>query len=311
MTDHLTPTLSLRLAILTMDEGNRSNQLLTAAVKVQNHHIELLSTSSCHLVFNSKGMNVYRGNQNLTSNFDAIIPRIGPKITTYGTSLIRQFEANGVYCLNSAKSIIQSRNKLLAQQVLISQNIAMPKTAMAISSDSTEQAIEHAGGLPVVIKPQISSRGENIELATTLEQAKTIISTYQANNQAYLIQQFIKEANGADIRCLVLGNQLIASMQRQAKPGDFRANIHQGAKAKNIEISPEERQIAIKASQAFGLGLAGVDILRSSNGPLVLEVNSSPGLNTIGQVTGLDLAGNIIKHIANEISKASRSGAKD
>lgn len=311
MTDHLTPSSQRRLAILTMDAGNNSNQLLTAAAKAQNHHIELISTSSCHLVFNSKGTQVYRGDQNLTSSFDAIIPRIGPKITTYGTSLIRQFEANGVYCLNRAGSIIQSRNKLLAQQVLVSQNIAMPKTAMAISSDSTEQAVEHVDGLPVIIKPLISARGEDIKLATTLGQVKTVIATYQAKKQAYLIQQFIKEANGADIRCLVLGNQLIASMQRQAKPGDFRANIHQGGTANKIEISKEERQIAIKASQAFGLGIAGVDMLRSSSGPLVLEVNSSPGLNTIEQVTGLDLAGIIIKHIANEISKASQSSAKD
>lgn len=296
---------ALRIGLLTMEPKNHSNQQIIKASEKHDHVIEPIATTSCYMNINSINSGLHYNGKQLP-RFDAIIPRIGANITAYGTSIVRQFEMTGAYCLNHAEAISRSRDKLLAHQVMARHGLPMPITAFASSPKNTEDLIKLVGGAPLVVKLLQSTQGKGVVLAETNKAAESVIDAFRGIDADFLVQEFIGESDGADIRCIVLGNKVIATMQRKAEPGEFRANIHQGGSAIEIKITKEERQMAIKASKAFGLGLAGVDMLRSNKGPLLLEVNSSPGLKGIEQATGRDIAGEIIRHIESKVIQTPR-----
>ncbi len=297
---------ALRIGLLTMEPENYSNKKIIDAAECQDHVIETIKTTNCYMNINSITSGLHYDGEKLP-RFDAIIPRIGAQITAYGTSIVRQFEMTGAFCLNSGEAISRSRDKLQAHQVMARHGIAMPITAFASSPKNTEDLIKLVGGAPLVVKLLKSTHGRGVVLAETRKAAESVIDAFRGIDADFLVQEFIASAEGTDIRCIVLGNRVVAAMQRRAEPGEFRANIHQGGTASTIKITKLERQMAIKASKAFGLSLAGVDILRSDKGPLLLEVNSSPGLQSIEKITGMDLAGEIIRHIEKNIFRRQKT----
>lgn len=242
----------------------------------------------------------YRGG-NILKEFDAIIPRIKPAVTFYGCALIRQFNTLGVYCQNTAEAISQSRDKLFSSQLFAKNDIHIPVTGFAKSPMDTKDLIKMVNGAPLIIKLLESTQGRGVVLAETNKAAESVINAFKSVNTNILVQEFIKEANGQDIRCFVINGKVVASMQRQAEKGEFRANIHQGGKASIIKISSEERKLAQKAAKVLNLAVAGVDIIRSNKGPLLLEVNSSPGLEGIENATGKDLANSMIMAIEKKL----------
>jgi len=235
--------------------------------------------------------------------FDAVIPRIGASITTYGTAVLRQFEVGNVYAINESIAITRSRDKLRAHQLLARKGVDMPITGYANRADATEDLIEFVGHAPLIVKVINSTQGKGVLLAETDKAAESLINAFRDLETEFLVQEFIKEAGGADIRCFVIGDKVIAAMERKAMPGEFRSNLHMGGSATVIKLKPEERALAINAAKVMGLDLAGVDIVRSTRGPLVLEVNSSPGLEGIERATGKDIAGAIIEHMETRSKK--------
>jgi ribosomal protein S6--L-glutamate ligase len=241
----------------------------------------------------------YRGGQ-ILDDVEAIIPRIGNSITTYGTAVVRQFEMMGAYTLNSSLSISRSRDKLRSLQILSRKAIRIPVTGFSNSSRDTNDLIKMVGGAPLVVKLVEGTQGIGVVLAETNKAAESVINAFKELKADILVQEFIKESNGEDIRCLVIGDKVVASMKRSSADGDFRANLHRGGVAEKVRITPEERAMAVKSCKSLGLSVAGVDLLRSNKGPMVIEVNSSPGLEGIEKQTGKDIAGLIIKHIEKE-----------
>lgn len=231
------------------------------------------------------------------SNYDAVIPRIGHSITFFGTAVVRQFEMMGVYCINGSIAIERSQDKLHCLQILAQKGIGLPTTAVAHSTIFTEKLIKQVGGAPLVIKLVEGTHGIGVVLAENKVSAISMIETFRELDEDFLIQEYIKEAKGADLRCLVVGKKVVAAMKRQGPKGEFRSNIHRGGQAHTVELTPDERTTAIKSVKNLGLHVAGVDILRSKKGPVVMEVNSSPGLEGIERVTGKDVAVSIIKYI--------------
>ena len=237
----------------------------------------------------------YKGRQ--LPHFDAVIPRIGSAITFYGTAALRQFEMLGSYPLNESVAITRARDKLRSLQLLARQGIDLPITGIAHSPDDTSDMIDMVGGAPLVVKLVEGTQGIGVVLAETRQAAESVVDAFRGLNAHILVQEYIKEAKGRDIRCFVVGDKVIAAMKRQAKPGEFRSNLHRGGVASLIKITPEERSTAIRAAKVMGLSVAGVDILRSNHGPLVMEVNSSPGLEGIETTTGKDVASIIIDYL--------------
>ncbi|MFM6452922.1 MAG: 30S ribosomal protein S6--L-glutamate ligase, partial [Planktothrix sp.] len=233
--------------------------------------------------------------------FDAIIPRIGASKTFYGTIIVRQFELMGMLTLNGSQGIIRSRDKLNALQILAKEGINLPKTAFSTSIKEIDHLIEQVGGTPLIIKLLEGTQGMGVILADSYQSAKSVIEAFQGLNIDILVQEFIQEANGSDLRCFVIGDQVVAAMKRLSNPGEFRANLHRGGKAENVKLTPEERNMAIKSAKVMGLKVAGVDMIRSDQGPLVLEVNSSPGLEGIETVTGIDVSDKIIEFLEKNI----------
>jgi ribosomal protein S6--L-glutamate ligase len=228
---------------------------------------------------------------------DAVIPRIGASITFYGAAVVRQFEMTGVWCLNESVAIVRSRDKLRSLQILARHGIGLPVTAFAHETRRADELIDMAGGTPVVIKLLEGTQGVGVVLGETRDSAKSVIEAFRGVNVNILIQEYIKEAGGADIRCLVVGGKVVASMRRQGPEGQFRSNLHRGGSAEKIRITPEERSTAVRAARHLGLNVCGVDMLRSNHGPVVMEVNSSPGLEGIETATGVDVAGKIIEFV--------------
>jgi ribosomal protein S6--L-glutamate ligase len=231
------------------------------------------------------------------TGYDAVIPRIGASITFYGTAVVRQFEMMGVFSLNESVAISRSRDKLRSMQLLARKGIGLPVTGFANSPNDTDDLLDLVGGAPVVVKLLEGTQGKGIVLAETRKAAESVVEAFRGLNANFLVQEFVKEAGGSDIRCLVIGEKVVAAMKRQAIEGEFRSNLHRGGSAELIKISPEERSTAVRAARIMGLNVAGVDILRSNHGPVVLEVNSSPGLEGIEKATGKDVAGTIIEYI--------------
>lgn len=294
--------MSLRIGILTRETGNYSNRRLLEAAEFRGHRVAFVNPLRCYMNINSDKPMVYHGTRKLDW-FDAIIPRIGASVTFYGCAVVRQFEMMNVFALNSSLAISRSRDKLRALQLLSRRGIGLPITGFAHSTNETGDLIQLVGGIPIVVKLLEGTQGKGVVLAETEKTAVSVIDAFRGLDAHFLVQEFVKEAGGADIRCFVIGDRVVASMIRRAKEGEFRSNIHRGGTANFVKTSRLERKTAIAAARAMGLQVAGVDILRSSSGPLVLEVNSSPGLEGIERATGKDIAGLIIQHIEKRMDR--------
>jgi ribosomal protein S6--L-glutamate ligase len=286
----------MKIGILSRKETLYSTKRLVEAAKERGHEVIVVNPLRCFMnITSSKPVIHYM--DIVLNDLDAIIPRIGTSITFYGTAVVRQFEMAGVFCVNESVAISRSRDKLRSLQILSKKGIGMPITGFAHSTKRTEDLVKMVGGAPLVIKLLEGTQGKGVVLAETNKAAISVIDAFRNLNAHFLVQEFIKESAGTDIRCLVIGEKVIASMMRTAKLGEFRSNIHRGGEAILTKITPEERITAVRAARSLGLNVAGVDILRSNHGPVILEVNSSPGLRGIEGATHKDVAGMIIGFI--------------
>ncbi len=287
----------LRIGLLASNPELYSNKRIMESGEMRGHEMHFLNIKECYMKLDATKPEIhYRGGK-ILNEFDAIIPRIRPSITFYGCALTRQFEALKVYCLNSSTAITQSRDKLFSLQLLLNHGVEIPTTGFANSPLDTDDLIKMVGGPPLIVKLLEGTQGKGVVIAETKKAAESVINAFKSLNANILVQEFIKEANGKDIRCFVIDGKVVAAIQREALPGEFRANIHLGGTASIIKPTAEEKKIAIKAAKAMDLKVAGVDIIRSSKGPLLLEVNSSPGLEGIENATNKDIAGEMIKAI--------------
>lgn len=289
----------MKIAILATNPSLYSHQRLKEAGEAAGHDIKIINPLYCYMNVATSCPTVhYRGGESLP-HFDAVIPRIGASITYYGTAVLRHMETMGMYPLNESIAISRSRDKFRALQLLARKGIPMPLTSFAQSPDDTEDLIHMVGGAPLVIKLLEGTQGKGVILADSHQSAVSIINAFKEMHANILVQEFIEESRGTDIRCFVIGNKVVAAVKRQAKEGEFRANVHQGGKALKVKLTPQERAIAISAAKTMGLKVAGVDLIRSNHGPLVLEINSSPGLEGIEKATNINIAGKIIQYIEN------------
>ena len=286
----------MKLAMMARNPKLYSHIRLVEAAEAAGHSIDVINTTQVYVNITSHKPELRYKGENL-EGYDAVIPRIGASITFYGLAVLRQFEMMGVWPLNESVAIGRSRDKLRALQLLARKGIGLPVTAFAHSDDFADDVIAIAGGAPVVIKLLEGTQGIGVVLGETHNSAKSVIEAFRGVKVNIMVQEFIKEAGGSDIRCLVIGDRVIASMKRQGAKGDFRSNLHRGGNAEVIKITPEERSTATRAANIMGLNVCGVDLLRSKHGPVVMEINSSPGLEGIEKATGIDVAKQIIKFI--------------
>ena len=286
----------MKIAILSRDKKLYSTNALYEAALKRGHEVRVIDYVRCHMEITSLRPSIYLGSEKL-DGFDAVIPRIGATYTHFGCAVVRQFEMMGVSSVNESVAISRSRDKLRSLQLLARKGIGLPVTGFAHDPRTTEALIDQVGGAPLVIKLLEGTQGVGVVLAETKKAAESVIEAFRGLNANILAQEYIKEAGGADIRCLVVGDKVVASMKRQGKEGEFRSNLHRGGTASVVKITPEERSTATRAAKILGLNVAGVDLLRSNHGPVVLEVNSSPGLEGIETVTGKDIAKLIIEFI--------------
>lgn len=286
----------MKIAMLARNPKLYSHQRLVEAAKECGHTIDIINTLKVYMNITSHKPDLrYKGERLV--GYDAVIPRIGASVTFYGMAVLRQFEMMGVWPLNESVAIGRSRDKLRCLQLLAREGLGLPVTAFAHSDDFAEDVIDIAGGAPVVIKLLEGTQGIGVVLGETRNSAKSVIEAFRGVNVNILVQEFIKEAGGSDIRCLVIGDRVVAAMKRQGAEGDFRSNLHRGGSAELIKITPEERSTVTRAAKTMGLNVCGVDILRSKHGPVIMEVNSSPGLEGIEKATGIDIAKKIIKFL--------------
>ncbi|MFB6277740.1 MAG: 30S ribosomal protein S6--L-glutamate ligase [Halothece sp.] len=286
----------MKIAILSQDASLYSTRRLKEAAVEREHEVRVINYLRCYMNITSHQPSVVYQGQPL-EEYDAIIPRIGASRTFYGTAVVRQFELMGVFTANESQAISRSRDKLRSLQILARQGIGLPVTGFAHATQDIDGLIETVGGAPVVIKLLEGTQGIGVVLAETHQAAKSVIEAFRGLEANILVQEFIKEAQGADIRCFVVGGKVIAAMKRQGAEGEFRSNLHRGGKADKVKLTPEERSTAVRSVKAMGLRVAGVDLLRSNHGPVVMEINSSPGLEGIENATGVDVAGKIIEFI--------------
>ena len=286
----------LKIAILSRNGKLYSTSRLKEAAEARGHEVKVIDTLRCYMNIATDRPTIHYRGQNL-DDFDAVIPRIGASITHYGLAVLRQFEMMGVLAVNGSVAVNRSRDKLRSMQLLSRRGIGLPVTGFAHSPDDIPDLLKMFGGAPLVIKLLEGTQGLGVVLADTRKAAESIIEAFISIEANIMVQEFIKEAEGADIRCFVVDGQVVASMRRQAPEGEFRSNLHRGGSAHSVKLTPAERNTALRAARIMGLNVAGVDILRSSNGPVVLEVNSSPGLKGIEKCTNADVAGAIIDFI--------------
>ncbi len=286
----------LNIAVLSREPNNYSTRRLVEAAEERGHDVTVIDTLRCYMSINADSPDIHIDGHPLPA-FDAVIPRIGTSITFYGMAVVRQFEMMGVYCLNTSSAIGCSRDKLFAHQLLARKKVPMPNTGFAHSPKDTKSVIELIGKAPFVLKLLEGTQGKGVVLAETKKAAESVMMAFQNIAANILVQEFVPEAKGADIRLFVVGNKVLAAMKRQAGEGEFRSNLHMGGHGVKVKITPLERKIAVRSAKALGLRVAGVDILRTANGPEVIEVNSSPGLEGIETVTGKDVAGTIVDYI--------------
>ena len=286
----------MKIAILSRKETLYSTRRLVEAGVARGHEVTVIDPLRCYMNITPHNPAIhYRGEK--LEGVDAVIPRIGASITFYGTAVVRQFEMMGVYCVNESVAITRSRDKLRSLQLLARKGIGLAVTGYAHSTKYTSDLIHMVGGAPLVVKLLEGTQGIGVVLAETHQAAESVIEAFRGLDADILVQEFIKEAGGSDIRCFVVGGKVVASMMRKSKDGEFRSNLHRGGTGTSIKITPEERSTAVRAAQIMGLNVAGVDMLRSNHGPVVMEVNSSPGLEGIETYTGKDVASKVIEFI--------------
>ena len=286
----------MRIAILSTNRQLYSTRRLVEAAEQCGHDVAVIDHRRCYMnIVSAKPEIHYKGEA--LEPYDAIIPRIGASVSFYGTAVVRQFEMMGVYSVNESVAITRSRDKLRASQLLSRKGIGLPVTGFANSPDDTDDLLAVVGGAPVVIKLLEGTQGVGVVLAETTKAASSVIEAFRGLKANFMVQEFIREADGADIRCFVIGDKVVAAMMRQGKEGEVRSNLHRGGTASLVRITPEERKTAVKSAKVMGLNVAGVDLLRSKRGPVVMEVNSSPGLEGIENSTGKDVAGMIVEFI--------------
>jgi ribosomal protein S6--L-glutamate ligase len=291
----------MKIGILSRNEELYSTRRLVEAARNRGHEVQVIDHLRCYMNITSSHPSIhYRGEP--LRGFHAVIPRIGASVTFYGTAVVRQFEMMGVYCVNESVAISRSRDKLRSLQLLARKGIGLPVTGFAHSTKFTEDLIQMVGGPPLVIKLLEGTHGKGVILTETFKAAQSTIEAFRGLKAHFLVQDFVAEAGGSDIRCFVVGEKVVAAMMRTAKDGEFRSNIHLGGAAKAIKISKEERATAVKAAKIIGLNMAGVDLIQSNDGPAVMEVNSSPGLQGIEKATDKDVAGMIIEFIEKNAS---------
>lgn len=289
----------MRVAILSRNKNLYSTRRLREIGESRGHVVDIVDTLHCYMdVTSSRPAVRYHGEE--LPKYDAVIPRIGASITFYGTAVVRQFEVMGTFCVNESVAISRSRDKLRSLQLLSRKGVGLPHTGFANRPGNIQDLIRNVGGAPVVIKLLEGTQGIGVVLADTAKVAESIIEAFMGLNANILVQEFIKEAGGSDIRCFVVGGKVVAAMRRRGAEGDFRSNLHRGGTAEVVKLSKDERATAVDAAKIMGLNVCGVDILQSARGPVVMEVNSSPGLEGIERATGLDVAGLIFEFIERE-----------
>jgi ribosomal protein S6--L-glutamate ligase len=286
----------LKIAILSRNAALYSTSALREAAEKRGHEVKVVDYLRCYLNITSRRPTVQFQGREL-EGFDAVIPRIGATHTFYGTAVVRQFELMGTFAANESQAITRSRDKLRSLQLLSRSGIGLPVTAFAHSTKDIDGLLETVGGAPVIVKLLEGTQGVGVVLAETKKAAESVIAAFRQLDANILVQEYIKEAGGSDIRCLVVGNRVVAAIERRGAPGDFRSNLHRGGTASKVRLAPEERSIAVRAARTLGLNVSGVDILRSNHGPVVMEVNSSPGLEGVEKATGVDVAAKIIEFL--------------
>lgn len=290
----------MKIAILSRNPRLHSTARLVEAARARGHVARVLDPLRCYMRIAPGAFAVhYKGRE--LSGFDAVIPRIGASITFYGTAVVRQFELMGVYTPNGSDAILRARDKLRCLQLLAGEGLGMPTTVFGDNPDDTTDLLAMLGEPPHVIKLNEGAQGQGVVLAEKRAAAQSVIEAFRGMYANFLVQEFIREADGRDLRCFVVGGKVVAAMQREASPGDFRSNLHRGGSGTRVRLSAAERAMALRAAEVLGLEVAGVDLLRSARGPLVLEVNASPGLEGIEAVTGVDVAGAIVAYLERRV----------
>ena len=287
----------MKLAILSRNAKLYSTRRLIEAARSLGHSVRVLDPLRCYMRISSAGFDMHYKGRTI-AGYGVVIPRIGASITRYGTAVLRQFELMGSYTPNPSDAIARARDKLRCHQLLAAQGIGLPATVFGDNPDDTADLLSMLGPPPHVIKLNEGTQGAGVMLAEKLSSSRSVVEALRGLYANFLVQEFVAEARGADLRCFVVGDKVVAAMRRQAPEGDFRSNLHRGGSAEPIVPSPIEREVALRAAAAIGLGVAGVDMIRSERGPLVLEINSSPGLEGIEAATGVDIARAIIEHSA-------------
>lgn len=296
----------MRIAVLASNPDLYSNKRLMEAGKERGHEMHFIAIKNCYMDITAKKPEIhYRGGE-ILDKYDAVIPRIRPAATFYGTAVLRHFGAQGSYLLNGPVAIGRSRDKLRTLQILSGTDVNIPKTAFADSPLDTKDMVKLVGGAPVVIKLLEGTQGVGVVLADTNKAAESVVNAFKSLKANILVQEFIAESRGVDLRCFVIGDKVVAAMERHAAEGEFRANIHLGGTGHKAKITPEERRMAVKAAKAMELRVAGVDIIRSKSGPMILEINSSPGLEGVEGATKKDIAGLMIEHIEKHANKKKK-----
>lgn len=289
----------MKIAILSRNKNLYSTRRLVEAAEQRGHEVRVIDVLRCYMNIAANNPTIHIGGENI-EGVDAVIPRIGASVTFYGAAVLRQFEMMGVYPLNESVAITRSRDKLRSMQLLSRKGVGLPVTGFANKPGDVKDLIKLVGGAPLVIKLLEGTQGIGVVLAETQKAAESVIEGFMGVKANILIQEFVKEAKGADIRCLVIGDKVVAAMKRQGAPGEFRSNLHRGGSAELVKITPKERATAVKAAKTMGLNVCGVDLLRSNDGPVVMEVNSSPGLEGIEGASGKDIAGMMIEFIERD-----------
>lgn len=294
----------MKLAILSRNSKLYSTRRLVEAARQRGHTVRVLDPLRCYMRIASSGFQLHYKGRSL-AGYDAVIPRIGASITRYGTAVLRQFELMGTYSPNPSDAILRARDKLRAHQLLAAQGIDLPVTVFGDNPDDTSDLLSMLGPPPHVIKLNEGAQGAGVMLTEKPSASRSVVEALRGLYASFVVQEFIGEADGADLRCFVVGDEVVASMRRQAPEGDFRSNLHRGGTALHVAATEEERAVAIRAARVLGLGVAGVDLIRAKRGPLVLEVNSTPGLEGIEAVCGVDVAGRIVEHLAMHAEQGS------
>lgn len=294
------------IALLSVSLNVHSTRRIAIEAQNAGHYVELIDHTKCSVKLGDGKPKIFLGEEDVSNEFDAIIPRIGTKVTRHGSAIVKQFEMNGVFSTARSLGITRARNKVRTLQIMARKGVPIPETLFSINPDNIEDQIRLLGGPPVVIKIQEGTQGLGVILAESKKSAKSIIDTFYKMDTSILLQQYVEEANGEDIRIIVIGNKVVASMKRISERDEFRSNVHRSGVAEAIEITPKEKKIALNATKYLGLGVAGVDLMRSRKGPVLLEVNASPGLKGIEAATKVNVAKQIIQFVEENALRKRR-----